>query len=468
MLKKKGWFTLLSLILTVSVVLAGCGGNNNNAAKSNTGNTGTTENTATKTDDSKETKELTFMYRGGTDEQAAYKKVVEKFEADHPNVKVKIIVTAADQYATKLKASITGKSIPDVFYFESGDLKAYVNSGVLLDLNSYIEANKDINLDNIWKYGVDLYRYDGTMAGQGNIYGMPKDVGPFALGYNKTMFEKAGIPLPDKDKPYTWDEFVKVAQQLTVDTTGDGKPDQYGTGFNVQWALQAFVWSNGADWIDSTKTKVTIDDPKFAEALQYMADLQNKYKVTPSTEQAQTLDTYQRWMKGEMAFFPVGPWDMSTYETLPFDYDLIPYPAGSTGKSATWTGSLGIGASAKTKYPEEAVALIDYLTASKEGMEALVKAKVQIPNLIDMATEWAADTSTKPANKEEFLQIVNDYGRVLPGHYTYNAEWYNLFFTDIQPVIDGKVTAADYVKSEQPKMQKLLDKAIEQEEKSKK
>lgn len=465
MLKKKGWFTLLSLILTVSVVLAGCGGNNNNAAKSNTGNTGTT---ATKTDDSKETKELTFMYRGGTDEQAAYKKVIEKFEADHPNVKVKIIVTAADQYATKLKASITGKSVPDVFYFESGDLKAYVNSGVLLDLTSYIEANKDINLDNIWKYGVDLYRYDGTMAGQGNIYGMPKDVGPFALGYNKTMFEKAGIPLPDKDKPYTWDEFVKVAQQLTVDTTGDGKPDQYGTGFNVQWALQAFVWSNGADWIDATKTKVTIDDPKFAEALQYMADLQNKYKVTPSTEQAQTLDTYQRWMKGEMAFFPVGPWDMSTYETLPFDYDLIPYPAGSTGKSATWTGSLGIGASAKTKYPEEAVALIDYLTASKEGMEALVKAKVQIPNLIDMATTWAADTTTKPANKEEFLQIVNDYGRVLPAHYTYNAEWYNLFFTDIQPVIDGKVTAADYVKSEQPKMQKLLDKAIEQEEKSKK
>lgn len=467
MLKKKGWFTLLSLILTVSVVLAGCGGNNN-AANSNTGNAGTTENTATKTEDSTETKELTFMFRGGTDEQAAYKKVVANFEADHPNVKVKIIVTAADQYATKLKASITGKSVPDVFYFESGDLKAYVNSGVLLDLTSYIEANKDINLDNIWKYGIDLYRYDGTMAGQGNIYGMPKDVGPFALGYNKTMFEKAGIPLPDKDIPYTWDEFVKVAQQLTVDTTGDGKPDQYGTGFNVQWALQAFVWSNGADWIDSTKTKVTIDDPKFAEALQYMADLQNKYKVTPSTEQAQTLDTYQRWMKGEMAFFPVGPWDMSTYETLPFDYDLIPYPAGSTGKSATWTGSLGIGASAKTKYPEEAVALIDYLTASKEGMEALVKAKVQIPNLIDMATTWAADTTTKPANKEEFLQIVNDYGRVLPGHYTYNAEWYNLFFTDIQPVIDGKVTAADYVKSEQPKMQKLLDKAIEQEEKSKK
>lgn len=50
-------------------------------------------------------------------------------------------MTAADQYATKLKASITGNSVPDVFYFESGDLKAYVNSGVLLDLTNYVEKN---------------------------------------------------------------------------------------------------------------------------------------------------------------------------------------------------------------------------------------------------------------------------------------------------------------------------------------
>lgn len=455
MLKKKSWFVLTSLILVLSLVLAGCGGSKN-------------ANSGGKGDSGSGNKELTFMFRGGPDEQTAYKNVVKKFEDDHPGVKVKVIVTAADQYATKLKAAITGNKMPDVFYFESGDLKAYVNSGILLNLTPYLDKNEKVDLNNIWKYGIDLYRYDGNMAGQGDIYGMPKDVGPFALGYNKTMFEKEGIPLPDKDKPMTWDEFVDINKKLTKDTNGDGKPDQYGSGFNVNWALQSFVWSNGADWIDETKTKVTIDDPKFAEALQYFADLQNVHKVTPSIEDSQTLDTYQRWMKGEMGFFPVGPWDMSTYETLPFDYDLIPYPAGSTGKSATWTGSLGIGVSSKSKAPEEAVELVNYLTASREGMEQLVNAKVQIPNLIDMAKEWANNSTTKPANKEEFLQIVEDYGRVLPGHYTYNAEWYNLFFTDIQPVIDGKITAEQYVKEEQPKMQKLLDKAIEQEKKSKK
>ena len=56
----------------------------------------------------------------------------------------------------------------------------------------------------------------------------------------------------------------------------------------------------------------------------------------------------------------------------------------------------------------------------------------------------------------------------MPNTLTYNGEWYQLFFTDVQPVLDGKMTAADYVKKEQPKMQALLDKAIEQEAKSKK
>lgn len=455
MFKKKGFLMLSTTLLAMSVTLAACGGSNN-------ADNGTGSNTKV------ETKKLSFMFRGGPDEQKAYEAAVKQYEAANPGVKVQIIVTTADQYATKLKAAITGKRVPDVFYYDPGDLRAYANSGVLLDMTKYIEGNSKIDLNNIWKYGVDFYRYDGEKTGQGSIYGLPKDVGPFALGYNKTMFEKAGVALPDKDKPYTWDEFIKVNQQLTKDTDGDGKIDQYGTGFNVNWSLQAFVWGNGGDWLDASRTKVTIDEPKFAEALQFFADQQNKYKITPSVAEAQTLDTYQRWMKGQMAFFPVGPWDLSTYEKLPFDYDLIPWPAGSTGKTATFTGSLGIGVSAKTDYPQEAAELVYYLTASPEGQDALVKAKVQIPNLIDKAKTWAADTSTKPANKEEFLQIVEQYGRPMPNTLTYNGEWYQLFFTDVQPVLDGKMTAADYVKKEQPKMQALLDKAIEQEAKSKK
>lgn len=449
MVNRKRLFTTTLSIASV-LTLAACGGSGDAATDS-----GGASADGTKT--------LTFMFRGGEDEQKAYESAIEAYETDHPGVDVEIIATDPDQYDTKLQASIAGNDIPDVFYIAQGDVMAYVDNGILMDITEEVE-NSDFDIDNVWEYGVDSYRYDGKNVGEGNIYGLPKDVGPFALGYNKTMFEEMGIPLPDVDVPYTWDQFVEVGKQLTADTDGDGEVDQWANGFNVAWSLQAFVWSNGAGFLNEDKTKVTVDTPEFAEALQYFADLQNVHQLTPSIAQAQTLDTYQRWMNGEIGFFPVGPWDMSTYAGLDFEYDLIPWPAGSTGESASFVGSLGIAVADSTDYKEEAIELAMYLSTSEEGQQQLVDAQIQIPNLIDMANEWAADTETVPSNKKEFLDVVSDYGRSMPAASTYTAEWYDEFFINIQPVLDGDQTAADYLKSVQPRMQELLDASIMQHE----
>ncbi|WP_117168281.1 ABC transporter substrate-binding protein [Paraliobacillus sediminis] len=453
-MNKKSYRVLTALLLISILLLSACAGGGSDSSSGS--------------EDDGGDKELTFMFRGGEAEEEAYSKVIDQFEEKNPGVTVKMIVTAADQYATKLKASITGKQVPDVFYIDPGSVRSYVHSNVLLDLTEFVESNDDINLDNIWQYGVDSYRFDGETQGQGSIYAMPKDVGPFSLGYNKTMLEEAGIDAIDKDVPLTWDEFIEINQAVTQDTDGDGTIDNYGTGFNINWVLQSFVWSNGGDFLDETQTKVTVDTPEFAEALQWFADHDLKYGITPSVEDAQTLDTYQRWMQGQLAFFPVAPWDLATFDTeLDFDYDVIPYPAGKTGESATWIGSLGIAVGNDTEHPDLATELVYYLTASEEGQQALSDARVQIPNLKDMAVEWAADETMAPANKEEYLQIVEDYGRALPANNTYNAEWYDYFFTNVQPVLDGDMTAAEYVKDIQPKMQEFLDNAIQLEEQSK-
>lgn len=416
-------------------------------------------------EENSDTKNLTFMFRGGEDEKKAYTAAIDSFEKDNPGVEVEMIVTDADQYATKLQATISGRDVPDVFYVEQGNVMAYVDNGILMDITDEVEK-QEVDLDNIWEYGLNSYRYDGNVVGQGQLYGLPKDVGPFALGYNKTMFEENGIELPDVDVPYTWNEFVETGQALTLDKDGDGELDQWATGFNVNWSLHSFVWGNGGEWLNEDNTKVTVDTPEFAEALQFFADMTNEHGLTPSTSQAETLDTYQRWMSGELAFFPVGPWDMSTYNDLDFEYDLMPWPTGSTGESGTYIGSLGIGVSDATEYPEEAVELATYLSTSVEGQQQLIDASIQIPNLIDMSEEWAANTETSPSNKKEFLDIVQDYGKNLPAAETYTSQWYDEFFINIQPVIDGKETAADYVKEVQPKMQSLLDESIKQHEKS--
>lgn len=72
-------------------------------------------------------------------------------------------------------------------------------------------------------------RFVGTSFATGGAEGRPPTSVPlyglsYALFYNPTMFEEAGIEQP----PATWDEFVDTADELTRDTDDDGDVDQYG------------------------------------------------------------------------------------------------------------------------------------------------------------------------------------------------------------------------------------------------
>ena len=309
--------------------------------------------------------------------------------------------------------------------------------------------------------GLNKYRYNGEKIGQGSLYALPKDIGPFGFGYNKTLFEEKGIPLPDPQVPYTWDEFVNVCKKLTNDTGSDDST--WGTGLNVNWSLAPFVFSNGADWLSEDGTKVTVTDPKFVEALQFFADQTLVNKITPSAEQGQTLDTYQRWLKGQLGFFAIAPWDIAAFEDLPFEYDLCPWPAGSTGETASWLGSVGFGVSANTKYPQEAVNLAIFLSTDADANKMVSDLQIQVPNIKSMAKTEYLNSDKKPHNKQVFIDLIEKYGKPLPGERTYNGEWYNKFYEGIQDVLDGKISPKDYCEKIQPEMQSLLDKAIEKE-----
>ena len=87
---------------------------------------------------------LTFMFRGGPAEEEAYTAAIEQYEAD-TGIDVEIIMTTADEYATKLRAAIVGGQVPDVFYIDPGSVESYVNAGVIQDITEYVEASDAID-----------------------------------------------------------------------------------------------------------------------------------------------------------------------------------------------------------------------------------------------------------------------------------------------------------------------------------
>lgn len=422
--------------------------------------------------------ELTLMIYAQPQEKAILDQVVARFEATHPGTTVKFISSTQAEYDAKIQAQLAANQLPDVFYLGPGGVRNYVDNGKVLDLAPYTKTVKGVNVNDLYPAALDSYRYDGKVLGKGDsIWAVPKDFGPFALAYNKDLFKKYGIPLPSKDKPYTWQEFIDVCEKLTRNGT-------FGTGLNIHWAFIQFVWGNGADYLDETKTKVTVTDPKFVEALQFWANMTlgnstypveglSKFKpVTPSATQAQSLDTYQRWLKGELGFFPAGTWDIAKFndpEVIKFEYDLIPWPVHTeANETATYRGGVGYAVAANTKNPQAAAELALYLSADPEANKMYAEMDLQIPNLMSQAKLYTDKPGAKPANRQEFINIISKTGRAWPQDFTYNSVWYDDFFVGVQKVLDGKQSAKEYCEKVQVKMQRDLDKALARAKRSSK
>lgn len=409
------------------------------------------------TSDNKATtqKNITFMGWGYESEKAVFTKMIENYMKENPGVKVKYIVAPSAEYDVKLNAMIQAGTEPDVFFLKPENLMAWSDAGKLLNLQKYVDSSKNINIKNVWESAINRYRYDGNMIGQGDLWAMPKDIGPWSMVYNKKLFAEKGIKAPTLQNPWTWDQFLENAKKLTY-TDAKGKKIYGATYFQLETA----VWSNGADFLDKSKKKVTIDTPQFAQAMQFVADLRLKHKVMPSVDEESSVGAYARWLNGQSAMFAMGPWDQSAFWKLNFEWDLMPWPTSpTTGKAIAHLGSAGFAVSAKSKYKEEAFKLAAYFSVDKEGQKTNYEMGQAVPNLIDMAENEYKKLDKAPISKEIFFDIMKN-GKGKPEEGTYNGEWLAEFWLNANKVWTGEMTAAQYCKETQPKMQRLLDKAI--------
>lgn len=399
---------------------------------------------------------ITFMGWGSPQEVSVFEQLIAKYEAAYPGMKVDYINVPAADFNTKLQTMIASKQTPDVFYLTPENVMPFASAGLLNDLSGYVDDNELFQADNVWAKAIDMYRYDGTTPGVGAVYGLPKDIGPFALAYNKDLFQAAGIPDPDPDVPWTWDEFVANAKKLT---SGEGEDKTYGT---APYSLESAVWSNGADWLNADHTQVTVTDPKFVQAMQWVADLILKEKVAPSNEEESSLGSFQRFIDGKIGMMGIGPWSQGQFwDEVKFNWDLMPWPVPNAGdKPAIWYGGIGFAVANSSQNKEAAANLAAFLAFDEDAQRTNFQLGQAVPNLIDMAKNEYLTMDKPPANKQEFIDIIEDYGRRATQTYTFNSEWFTEFNANAASVWLGEQTAAEYTAEVAPTMQEMLDQGI--------
>src|SRR5512132_368989 len=331
---KKRFTWIMSLIMIASMGLAACGGGAAPAA-------------------SNQPVTISMMMWGDPAELEVWNQIVADFHQAQPNITVKVEVSDWDSYWTKLKTLLSADTPPDVFAMDAPLYLDYQSRGVLLNLQPYLDKNPDL-LKGEYPQTLEAYTTSDRR------YGLPRDFQTIVLFYNKDMFDAAGVDYPTAD--WTYDDLREAAKQLTKDSNGDGKIDQFGF-YADPWDMELIwsegIWAYGGDIINADHTKTLVGEPKARQAWQLFHDMMFEAKSWPDSTTAGEYGG-DPFLAGVAAMTTIGHWAVPGYAEAKFKWDVAPMPAGPAGK-ATSVNSAGFVVGKASKNPDAAFEFLKYV-----------------------------------------------------------------------------------------------------------
>ena len=269
--------------------------------------------------------ELLFTYWGSPIEREAVENMLDAFNAEFTDIQVRG-EHVPDAYEERMSTMLAGGNPPDVAYMAEGLAMQWFEEGVLLDLTDYFE--NDPKAAN--RLETTYYRTE-----EGRTLGTNTAAETMVLYYRKDLFDAAGLPYPPSraEEAWTWDEFVEVAQRLTVDTNGNDATssafnpdnvDTYGIVFPQWWGgYTPLIYSNNGRVVNEEGTELLLNQPEAIEVLEAMQDLIYVHNAAPTPAEAASMPSANVMMQaGRVAMEIGGHWSVLDYSQLDMDWSV--------------------------------------------------------------------------------------------------------------------------------------------------
>lgn len=324
----------------------------------------------------------------------------QKFMEEHPNIVIKNVIREGDP-GNDFYTAVAAGNAPDVVPVSYTMMEQYMSAGILEPLNDYFAAWED--KDNYDPIYVDMFTRNG------NFYGLVSWSAAFYLGYNKALFEAAGITEP----PKTWEEALEDAVLLNDPAN---QVIGYGllTGQWTEWFFQYYVWQAGGDLTKENENgtlELTFTDPAVLAAGEYYKQLRDAGVLSPDLT-ISFADLQERFAQGKVAMMPfAGDWVtvMTSMGMKMEDIGLAEFPAGPSGESVTTDMGQCLVINARTSQEKKDAAWeyikfmlsLDTLQARAENMVATGGISPMIYPRLDFNL---ADATGIP---EEWIEVVN-------------------------------------------------------------
>ncbi|CAN5226736.1 ABC transporter substrate-binding protein [soil metagenome] len=321
-----------------------------------------------------------WHYWDGTNADT-FDKMVDEYNSTHEGVEIKTSNVPNADFLTKLRASATSNTLPDIAIGDLVWVPQINQIGSLADLGPLLPSDviSDIN-PALTSFGT----IDGKQVS------VPVSANNLGYIYNKTLFEAAG--LNPEDPPATWEELKADGEKILAAT---GKPayelfTQAGdNGEGLTWNFQVNLWQAGGEFLTADNSAAAFNTAAGKEALGYWKDLLDSG--------LSKVGAWGELGKGEVASATDGSWMVGIWAPdPPFDFGIGPAPYPEDGTPTTNLG--GEQAMVFDNSPETTEAAADFLAWFLEPEQVL---------------SWSEATGMLPvtnsiATSDEYLTWVDE------------------------------------------------------------
>lgn len=417
------------------------------------------------------------------DERMFSQQYGQLFLVKYPNIDIQYVSTQGivkygpDTDFNKEYEKFIDEQKPDVMILSTDLYEKMAENGKLYDLEPVIRQDK-FDLQGILPSVVDTIK---SRSG-GKLHGLSPNFSSQALFYNKTLFDKHGIPYP-KDE-MTWEELFELARRFP--TTGDETSRAYGFSMGNMDSLFRLVLmigtTKGFNFVDPSSLTMTIKTDGWKQAAQLGLDaFRSKAVHRPNPQQPFRGGTIEEFYKqdpfigGKAAMIMKGTFELENMrqakatlrDQMP-EWDLVTLPVdpANPGMTSTLTVNQIFAVNAQSPNIRAAWEFVKYINSDEY---ARVTSKTPALGNLTTRTSYLKDTEGRniaafykiKGNNAALSKAMSNIPQTFIGQLYANAE------AEFKDALDGKKTIDEALQSIQDKGQAELTKAKQAEEQKK-
>ena len=358
-----------------------------------------------------------------------YEREVAEFERLHPGVEVRLIWVPGSEYNMKFKTLAAAGQTPDMFY--SGDVWAAYLRPFTGDLTPYVQRDAaEIGLDDYFP------EIRAAMQHEGRYFVVPETVNVSLLYFNRELFRAAGVAEPTAT--WTWDDLVRAGQKLTRAPTATD-PGVWGCSRMEGWWGEwlTYIRQAGGTVFSADGRRCVLDSPEAITGLRFYLEKSSKYHISAPAG----FEPLNGFVNQRVAMLVVGHVNFwLNYNQVPgLDWDVQLLPAGPASRTGGEVAIAGYSLSKTCQHPEEAWALMKWMTRPAATEEVVRRGSISVRRSIADAHVHDPRRTGNPHNLAAVYEQLK-YSLPIPRHPNYIEIMLQVVQPEVDRMVQGEIT----------------------------